>query len=204
MTQWFLNYMNALNLPVYTAPNINGALLDWVALGLYGLTRPVLPSGTSKTIGPLNTWELNTIKLNFRETIGPTQVFQTTDDIFKRIITWSFYKGDGFNFSIPWLKRRVMRFLYGVNGTDFIIDRTYPVSVSFGTDYQVDITLVNGEATVKSGAFLNTFKLNTIKLNSLVSVFVPVSTPPLGPVLQSAINAGVLPLPFQYTYVVTI
>ena len=42
-----------------------------------------------------------------------------TDDVFKRILTWHFYKGDGKNFSVRWLKRRIWRFLQGANGTDF-------------------------------------------------------------------------------------
>ena len=129
-TQAYLDYFNTIGLPIYTGMNIVGPLLDWVAAGLYGIQRPVLPSGDNDNIGPLNTYQYNFLPLNTIKNIGPQNVYYTTDDIFKRIITWHFYKGDGKVFSIRWLKRRLLRFMFGINGGDYIIDQTYPISVA--------------------------------------------------------------------------
>ena len=41
LSQSNLDKINTLNLPIYTTKS--GVLLEWVALGLYGFTRPVLP-----------------------------------------------------------------------------------------------------------------------------------------------------------------
>ena len=63
----------------------------------------------------------------------------TMDDVLKRSLTWHFYKGDGRYFDVRWLKRRVMRFLEGVDGTDQGTASTYDVSVVFAAGYSVTI-----------------------------------------------------------------
>jgi len=57
--QEFVDWFNSINLPIYTQPQIFGALLDWVAAGIYGLARPVLSSGTFHSVGPYNTQYFN-------------------------------------------------------------------------------------------------------------------------------------------------
>lgn len=146
--QSYLDSVNALNLPDYTGPLIVGALLDWVAEGLYGLKRPVLPSGQAIVIGPLNTWALNELALNDSYISGSSDFFETTDDIFKRIITWHVYKGDGRYFSIPWLKRRVQRFLIGAAGTAPEIEETYGVGVEISVGAAGVITLIDADPTL--------------------------------------------------------
>jgi hypothetical protein len=171
LAQAYQNWFNTANLPIYTG--LAGATLDYVAQGLYGISRPTLPYGSVSMTGPLNTYQLNTMQLNSFITSGSVQVFTTTDDIFKRIITWFFFKGDGQQFSIPWLKRRIMRFLIGVNGTAPNIDQTYPVSISFGMSNTVVITITltpsNGlllfnaqifQAAIASGALATPFNLS--------------------------------------------
>lgn len=169
LAQGYLDYMNDLNLPVYTG--LAGALLDWVALGLYGLKRPVLASVQfGGLIGPFNTYQLNEIPINSNIGLSTSQVFPVTDDIFKRIITWDFYKGDGTVFSVTWLKRRVMRFLAGASGTDY-----------------------TGSAAQVSVQFTGTSTIN-IKISAGT---VPLT---LAPVLQAAVLSGTVQLPFQYTF----
>ncbi|MGA3767720.1 hypothetical protein ACPBXC_29065, partial [Escherichia coli] len=65
------------------------------------------------------------------------------DDLFKRIMTWNFYKGDGFYFSIPWIKRRILRFLLGVNGTDILNDQRWSISIQF-VDGGIVISIYKG------------------------------------------------------------
>ena len=167
---WFVN----ANLPLYTQQT--GPLLDWVAEGLYGSTRPVLPTGLTNQIGPLNTFVTDTLVYNGLTRATYTNFFVTTDDTFQRILTWNFYKGDGFQFTIPWLKRRVMRFLYGPNGVPFNVDETYSVGVSFPTASHCHINI--SHTTYPS--------------------------PAAGPLLQSAVQSGAVNLPFQYTFTVVL
>lgn len=200
--QQYVDWFNAIALPVYSGPLIVGGLLDWVAEGLYGLTRPSLSSGLNRNLGPFNTYALNTLALNARKTIGPQNVTATSDDVFKRIITWHWLKGDGKTFDIRWLKRRIMRFLTGPNGTNPNIDQTYQVSITFGVGNQVNITLVTGTRRVIGGAMFNAFGLNTMPFNQLKTTFTGVAPLPNSAILKEAIDSGVLELPFQFTWVV--
>lgn len=142
--QAFLDRQLGLNLPIYTGVGslVSGALLDWVALGLYDMRRPVFGflTGTSVVGGDYNTANYNTQDYNGS---GISQTFSyqvATDDQFQRCITWNFYKGDGAQFTSRWLKRRVQRFLTGLNGTDPGIDQTYLVSVAWNSGNAVVIT----------------------------------------------------------------
>lgn len=129
LQQSYIDSANSLNLPIYTG--LSGALLDWVGTNLYGLPRPALSSGNTSIIGPFNSYVFNSVPFNDYEVIGSSDVVATSDDTYKSILTWHFYKGDGKYFSIRWLKRRVMRFITAVDGVSQPIDNTYPVSVTF-------------------------------------------------------------------------
>lgn len=141
--QQYLDLFNQIQLPVYTNPLITGALLDWVAAGLYGMRRPVLFSGSNVGLGAYNTVELNLLAFNEHTKVGVSHVSTTTDDVFKRIMTWNLYRGDGKQFNVKWLKRRIVRFLIGENGTAPAIDNTYDVSVTYGAGRVVNILLPN-------------------------------------------------------------
>jgi hypothetical protein len=178
IAQQYMTFLVGLNLPVYT--QLTGSLLDWIAQGLYGIARPSLQFGGVTGVGPLNTYGPNTagIGLNVFLTTGSITNFNVNDDIFKRIITWNFFKGDGFYYSIPWLKRRVMRFLTCPNGTATNIDNTYPVSVKYGSGNTVLITI-----SVTPG-----------DASSLL----------VADIFQAAVASGVLQLPFQYSFTVSV
>jgi hypothetical protein len=178
--QMFVNTFNALNMPVYTGSFITGALLDWVANGIYGIYRPVLQSGSLKSVGTYESVApyMTAVPYEKITVSGTVTEITTSDDIFKRIMTWNLYRGDGKIFSTMWLKRRVLRFLNGINGTDPGIDQTYLVSVTFSSGNQININLA---AYVTAN---------------------PAS--PVPNILQDAISAGVLNLPFMYSYVVNV
>lgn len=203
LAQGVIDWFNEANLPIYTG--LSGPLLDWVAEGLYGMVRPTLSSGANRNVGPLNTYGYNSWALNAFRIIGPTNVSATSDDIFKRIITWAFFKGDGAEFNVRFLKRRVMRFLLGTDGVNYNVDQTYQVSVTFAGRNQVNITLINGFRTITGGALLNRFGFNQfVPLNSLATTFTSVTPLPNAAILKQAIDSGALELPFQYEYVVTV
>lgn len=128
--QAYVDWFNNLNLSIYTKDPISGPLLDWVAVCIYGMIRPGLPTSIgSPNEGPVNTFSVNSLDVNgFRHGLPDTYT-ETTDDSFRRILTWAFYKGDGKVFTPRWLKRRINRFLTGLNGTDVPNDTTFDVSV---------------------------------------------------------------------------
>jgi hypothetical protein len=170
--QAYLDWFNALDLPVYTSAPVSGPLLDWVAKGLYGISRPGLPSSFgSPDQGPVNTFNVNSLTANGFVPGLPDTYTATTDDTFRRIITWHFYKGDSKVFTPRWLKRRVNRFLSGLNGGDVHNDQTHGISL-----------------------YPTGFKAWTIQLTNT-----PIST-----IFKIAVDSGVLELPLQITWTVTL
>lgn len=128
--QAYVDWFNALDLPIYTKAPVEGALLDWVARGLYGIGRPGLPvSEGSPSIGPVNTFTPNELPLNGFVAGNPDTYISVNDDFFRRILTWKLYRGDGDFASPVWIKRRINRFLNGVDGSDVTDNTTYEVSV---------------------------------------------------------------------------
>ncbi len=205
--QGYVDWFVDTPLGVYTSPNVTGTLLDWTLTGIYGIPRPTLSSGKFRSVGPYNTFAFNAWVTNRVKLIGPSDVAATSDDIYKRIATWNLYRGDGPRFNVRWLKRRIMRFLLGANGSAPNIDNTYPVSVTFGSGNLVSIRLSAGSRQVLGGAIYNRFALNSpgAVFNGLLTRFVsPASPLPDEAVLKEALDSGVLQLPFQYQFEITI
>jgi hypothetical protein len=198
LAQSYLEFANQLSLPIYTSPSVSGSLLDWVAAGLYGITRPSLPSGLTTQVGAFNTYAFNTIPINGLTAASVAQYYVTDDDTFRRIMTWSLFTGDGRVFDVRWLKRRVMRFLFGVNGVNFNVDQTYRVSVVFGGGNQVTVRVLKNQRTITQGPF-NTYAFNTLPIGGINSSNVVFPSIPEAPILKAAIEAGALPVPFQYS-----
>ena len=204
IAQNYLDTVNGLNLPIYTADNISGPLLDWVAQGIYGIARPVLASGRNTYLGDMNTYDLNTVGMNDLVTVGPVSITATSDDAFKRILTWALYRGDGRQFGIRWLKRRIMRFLLGTNGIDPGINETNQISVTFGTNYEVAIRFVDYEATLLNSALFNTFEMNTTMPNEINTDVIPLIPLPNRQLFYLAVLNNAIELPFQFTWTVII
>lgn len=131
MAQEYLDAFNALALPCWTSPSITGLLLDWIAMGIYGQSRPAVQLLRFRAArGPYDTVEYDEIPYAHIQNYKAGQYTYMDDDIFKRVLTWNFYKGDGFGFSIPWLKRRIARFIHGADGTDPPVQSTSDVGVT--------------------------------------------------------------------------
>lgn len=129
-SQAYVDWFNALDLPIYTKAPVSGTLLDWVASGLYGIGRPGLPASVgTPAVGPVNTFTTNQIPVNSFTAGTPDTYISVDDDYFRRILTWKLYRGDGDFPSTPWLKRRINRFLNGANGEDVTDNTTYEVSI---------------------------------------------------------------------------
>jgi hypothetical protein len=184
--QGYLDQINALNLPIYSS--LSGALLDWVGENLYGQARQNLPQSLPFEIGPINTWIIDSILINGSRLVTPSGVVLVSDAAYIAILMWNNYKGDGFQFTLRWLKRRVARFLacYAAPFVDgagpFLVSgvatpnppHTYQISVAFTGATEITITIF-------AGLYPKT----------------------LAPVLAAAIQNRTLELPFQYTFVVS-
>jgi len=269
MQQNYVDTFNALSLSIYTGPPnslVKGALLDWVGKGVYGVPRPNLSIGHPLVIGPLNTEgcnmpciSMNDLNLFFRtkELVLPlngysqpeiADIINTSDDVYRRVISWHFFKGDGKYFSMRWLKRRIWRFCYGWNGVspdyawdprsglphqapidqlehgtfadedDKFIADTEQISCTTDFNRNVGIRFVLGNRTVTGGEILNEFGCNgfgpsigatthdnrIMPLNDLESTYRSLHPIPFMDIFQEAVNTGVLELPFQFKYTVTI
>ena len=221
MAQQYIDTFTQLNLAIYTSPLISGSLLDWVGSGLYGIARPSLSSGRNRNIGAYGTFAYNAPEMpyNGHILVGPKNISVTSDDTYKRILTWHIFKGDGKIFNTIWLKRRIARFLSAPNGTSTITVPLWRISVSFGAAGQVAIWLINSVSSIN---FLTTYNggnpyngrrtlPNTITKKALpynangFSTNTPYPTPfPYTLLFQQAINSGALELPFQFQYTVQI
>jgi hypothetical protein len=207
MMQDIVDTFNALNLPIYTQAPISGALLDWVGNGLYGYPRPALTYSSGFVFGPYNTFVFNRPNwaYNKQYVALPSPTILANDDIYRRCITWHFYKNDGKYFGIDWLKKRVMRWLTGTNGAALNIDQTYQVSITFNPYGQLTIRIINGIRTVVSGAIYNSKKgmvfnsANSV-YNGLGTIYQAYTPLPYEQQFKAAILSRVLELPFQYTY----
>lgn len=170
--QAYVDWFNNLDFPIYTKAPVVDTLLDWVAKCIYGIVRPALTAKTgTPPQGPVNSFTVNSLPANAYRPGLPNTYTVTSDDTFRRIITWAFYKGDGKAVTPIWLKRRINRFLYGINGTDILNDTAYNISVAPTGFKAWTITLPTSDES-------KLFKL--------------------------AVEAGVLELPFQITWTVTL
>lgn len=210
MMQDIIDTFNGLNLPNYTSDTINGALLDWVAQGVYGMARPSLSSGKYQTYGPYNTGMYNTQWYNYWDLVYPDIISNTNDDVFKRILTWHISKREGKYFSIEWLKLRIMKFLFGVNGTQPNIDNHYQVSVTFGPNFEVTIRFITGNRFITGGAMYDSwsnvdkFTYNSLMYGQLDSTYVNLTPLPNVDIFKEAVQSGALELPFQFHYDIVI
>jgi len=137
LAQGYLTWFNQTPLALYTAPAISGPLLDWTAEGIYGISRPILSTETSGVIAGYDSAAYNTIAYNAASYLSGGSAIAANDDIYKRVMTWNMYRGDGQYFTMGWLKNRVNRFLNGPNGSDYTVQENPPSITVSGTIFTV-------------------------------------------------------------------
>ena len=133
LSQGYLDWFNQTSFGLYTSPQVVGPLLDWVGQGLYGIGRPVFSSGSTAYLAGLNSQPLNRVALNGHRYLQSGTATVASDDLYKRVLTWQTYIGDGRFFTCDLFRRRIARFLYGVNGTDITLSQAQAVSVTAGS-----------------------------------------------------------------------
>lgn len=199
--QLFIDWFNQINLPIYTG--LSGALLDWIGQGLYGIRRPTLFSNVPAADGPFATVAFAVepfTTLDIQNNI--TNVAVTSDDVYKRIVTWHFYKGDGKNLSTTWLRRRITRFMFGANGTDF--QGPFPnLSVQW-TANQLTITIVSDWAVCSYPGTWACGSFADAPFCGLSALDAPQSVPALAPIFKEAVDTSALETPIQYSTTVRI
>ena len=128
LAQSYLDWFNQTPLAVYTNANINGPLLDWIAQGIYGISRPVFSQLRASFRAGINAFPLNGFVLNGSQFFQSGSATVASDDYYKRVLTWWLYAGNGGNawggaapryLNVEVLRLRVARFLYCSNGNDF-------------------------------------------------------------------------------------
>lgn len=199
IAQQYLDWFNTINLPIYTG--LTGALLDWIGQGIYNVPRPALQNNVSDYNGPLNTFAFNQGGMGFNTIQLPTTKGNyVSDDIYKRVLTWQFYKGDGQVFNHLWLKKRILRFIFGNSGRDVAISSLQGIDVTKSTglsaqdlDITIDTTRLNLFNVNDDGSF--SYGTGSSTLPNIVQ---------LSQTLENALNSGACPLPFPFYYHVSV
>lgn len=198
LAQGYLDWFNETPLAIYTSPNISGPLLDWTAQGIYGIARPVLGTVNSYSIGALGTFFMGQLPIAGQAFFISGSASAANDDIYKRVLTWWLYRGDGFQMSIDWIKRRVARFLYGAGGTDIAYPPANPPSVAL-------------QGLVGYSGAIGTFFTGAIPLAGDQAVtagvqhfVITVPNTTIGQALQGLVQIGAVALPFENQFVVAI
>ncbi|MDP9651702.1 hypothetical protein [Paraburkholderia caledonica] len=191
LAQGYLDWFTATPLGVYTSASINGPLLDWVGEGVYGIPRPVLSTLATHSYGSYNTVSYNSLPYNARLRKNSGTAQEASDDIYKRVLTWHLYLGDGRQMSLQWLRRRVARFLFGANGTDIPVDYLSRVSLT-----QTPLGNTGGFPTApyNTQAYNSRTKRVGFAARS-ITITVPLSQ--VAQNFQTLLNEGYLALPFQ-------
>ena len=191
MAQGYMEWFNQTPLPLYTNPNINGPLLDWVGNSLYNIPRPVISDVQQVVKGALATVPLTALPIaGFQISESGTSAI-ATDDVYKRVLTWFMYRGDGMQMTVEWLRRRIARFIYGINGTDL---------TDIGLISTVSLSQVNSQSGGVMGNGVMGLMVMGLAFNKVLhKVVANLPSYPMSSVLQELVNTGVIPLPFQVT-----
>ena len=201
MAQGYLDWFVGTPLALYTGAGIVGSLLDWVGTYLYGIPRPVLGSITSWSVGALNTVPVNVLAVNGIEQFSSGSAAAVSDDIYKRVLTWWLYAGDGRQTSIDWIKRRVARFLYGVNGADV----AYPPSSTLGPWPNVGVVHTSAQLGAVNSAPVNVLPVDGSALVTAMGVTIVITVPAanlLAEALSQLVQQSSLPLPFENKFTI--
>lgn len=203
MAQQTYEWMRQANLPVFAGGYNAGDQLKWIARGIYGVKPPVLVSGKRSAYGPFNAMLFNQLTFNGRKVVNQSDQVVVSDDLFKRIMTWNFYKGDGFYFTIPWLKRRVMRFLTGIDGVDVVNDQRWSISVLF-SDSGASISIIKGFRKLTDSSIFNASSFNARAFNQKSSILIKSNDYEYADLFKQAFDSGLLHMPFYQPVTVTI
>ena len=195
MAQGYLDWFNDTPMPVWTNPNISGPLLDFIGTNLYGTPRPVISTvGTPRRYGAMGSAQMDFQGMGNFTLVQTGTAIEASDDLYKRTLTWINYKGDGYQASIEWLRRRIARFLYGANGADIDVGLITNVSISS----QGTLSRMSMNSQAMNSQAMNSATISTINLRGIVYVTIPATTD--SQYFIDLFNAEYLPAPLQMIY----
>lgn len=148
LAQGYLDWFNQNPLGVYTNPNMTGSFLDWIGTELYGIARPVVGSTSTAVTGWYGSVRYASLAYAQVKAAISGSAVAVSDDIYKRYMTWFLYLGDGRQMSIPWLVRRIARFLYGSNGGDITASEFQYVSITQPSAHTYAVTFPTSPAAL--------------------------------------------------------
>jgi hypothetical protein len=192
LSQGYLDWFNETPIAVYTSPYVSGLLLDWVGNGLYGIPRPEIIQSGAPSLGPWDSYAWGQLAWNGYIQGVAGNAAAVNDDIYKRALTWALYAGNGKQMSIHWMKKRVARFLFGVNGSDIDVGLMNSVSIS-----QLEGLLPGGI----NAAAINTFAVNEppgdVAQTRPGGITISVANTLFSQIFQALFAQGTLAAPFQ-------
>ncbi len=194
--QGYLDWFNSTPLGAYTNPNIAGLLLDWTATGIYGVARPVISTLNKIARGGFGTRIYGTSPYGtlLKKQSGTAQV--ANDDYYKRTLTWILYQGDGDQIDITWLKKRIARFLYGIDGSD--------VDVGMVNNVSIMPMMMVPDAGYGTRTFGKKPAYGKMFMRQVMSIRLYITIPdiPAAHVFAALVAQGILPMPIQITWVI--
>ena len=189
LAQGYLNWFNSTPLALYTSPNITGPLLDWTATGIYGIPRPTLSNFQTKHSGGYGSVSYGAASYGRQKTVTSGTATLASDDIYKRVLTWWLYKGDGQIMTLQWLKRRAQRFMHGANGGNatFPVKSPPSVTIAYGGIQN------GGYGSVGYGKA----SYGRVQSSPSSNITIQVANNAVGQALQLLMQDGLLAVPFQ-------
>ncbi|WP_293600716.1 hypothetical protein [Polynucleobacter sp. 39-46-10] len=198
LTQSYLDWFNQTPLAIYTNQSISGTLLDWCATGIYGISRPYLSTVKNSISGEYDTvsYDVGVYNASIKKQSGTSSL--VSDDIYKRVLTWHLYLGDGYQMSLVWLKRRIARFLYGAGGQDITVDDLQHVSLR-GAGLYTDGPYGTGEY---DSIPYNSDIVSSDLIKGVVEIKIPNSS--ISQAFQILLFENYLAMPFQVKFTVVL
>ncbi len=196
--QGYLSWFNSTPLAVWTLPTISGPLLDWTGTNIYNVARPVISTSFESTSGDYGTKKYGSLAYGIFQIKKSGTATIANDDIYKRAITWSMFKGDGYTIGITWLKKRIARFLYGVDGSDIDLGLIDNISI----DPRMMITDTAYGMNVYG--FRPAYGMMYMRQALQIQLNITIPSTPLSQIFSDFVSQGILAWPTQTTFVVRI
>lgn len=198
IVQGYIDWFNSTPLGVYVNPTISGELLSWIGAGIYGIERPYISNIKNQVFGSTNSFATNQYATNSFNLIQSGVSAIVSDDIYKRVMTWYLYRGDGYEATVQWLRKRIARFVYGINGSDISLDLIHNIS----------ITIPNLPYSGGTNQFAtNLYPTNGMTTNPGLakrSLEITIPTTDESQAFQILVAEGYINLPFQIIFKVTL
>jgi hypothetical protein len=192
----YLNWFTDTPLANYC--NLSGPLLDWIGANLYGIPRPTVGTESVRTTGYMGSNAMGLSALGILSVKQSGTALQLTDDLYKRLLTFWLFLGDGKQMSLAWIRRRFARFLFGVNGGDIPVEYLQQVSITIPNLPPMGAM---GSQAIGYGA-MGVLNTDTPLAKHNYTISIPQSV--AASALQQLFLSNLLPMPFQISFQIVV